>query len=783
MPTIEKKYSQNSTKADLKKLVDDLQANKLRLETQNQDLRIKVKNKEHTLKKYAEHHDYAPVGYLSLDKYGIIKSINLTGCNLIGEERQNLIGNPVEKYLDQNSIPIVQRHLEDIFKTLKNGECRVKMNYKGISSIIEIRSIAVQDEDSGQVYCRCSMFNVTEKIQAESKLDEQHKLIEAVFENIVSVILVCNQQGQIILANQAAKNLFGPDIVGIKADQWPEFMKLYQEDEETLLSKEELPLFKACKGEYVKGVEVHFKPGAGQSHILLARGQPIVSQRGLKLGGVIILHDITSRKQNEDKLKEYQEQLEQLVEERTSELHDEITERTLLQKKYLNEKLYAESLISSHPGLFFLIDNQGYLHRWNKNMEVFSGYSNDEIKEMTALKLLDEQDIETTRFILDMAFKHGKAVGKARLITKKGDKIPFLLCGVSMKIAEQEFVLGSGIDITVSEKERSERMAFFQVLEKSINEIYMFDPTTFKFTYVNAGARKNLGYSHDELINMHSYEIKPEFTKAELLKIMQPLIRKEEDKITLRTKLKRKNGSTYPIELQLQLIEQEHEKVFIAIVWDITQRLDIEESMKKALKEKEVLLGEIHHRIKNNLAVVSSLLSIQAGHVRDPYIHGLFMESESRVRTMALIHEMLYQQENFSTVDFNPYINKLIKYISSNFHSDENIIRTNISIKDIYLEIGSAVPCALIINELLTNAYKYAFIGRREGNINVTLYHEKGMVTLIVHDDGIGLPGNIDIAQTLGMTLIKGLTNQLKGEMDIKNENGAKFSIRFPYIK
>ncbi|MEX1135945.1 MAG: PAS domain S-box protein [Balneolales bacterium] len=781
---------QTPDREEIADLFEELRVDQANLEAQNKELRRAIKNKDHSLKKYTEQYDFAPVGYLSLDEEGRILEINLTGCDLLGEKRQRLINRPVTEYFDPFYKGTFEDHLKRVFSTGGSEVCQPKIKYKSGYYSVELRSIAVEDEETGRLYCRSSMFNLSGKLQVEAELEEQRKLMEAVFEHIESGIIVCNRDGILSFLNKAATKLFGPNQTGRGSDDWTQNLRLYQEDGKTILDKEEMPLYKAWNGEKVQNDEVNFSPDGGGKRTLLASGQPLYDQQGSNIGAVVALHDITDRKRAEDELKLYQEQLEKLVGERTAELktannqlNDEVTERSRLQKQYLTEKHFAESLINSQPGLFFLADNNGRIYRWNKNVEIYSGYSRDEIQNMTGWGLLDERDVEITRFRLDVALKTGKAVGKARLASKDGRKIPFLLTGVAYKLAGEDNVIVTGVDITAYEKERAEKMRFFQVLEKSKNEIYMFDADTDKLVYVNKGARENLGYTDSELMEMKCYELKPEVSEAAYHELVRPLLKKEQEKVILQTVLRRNDGSTYPVEVHFQLIEQEHEKVFIAIIWDITKRLKAEEQIRKALYEKEVLLGEIHHRVKNNLAIVSSLLTIQAGYVKDEKVKDLFIESESRVKSMAMIHEMLYRQESFSRIDFGPYIKKLINHISSNYKLSEITIQTNINIEDVSLEIGTAVPCALLINELFTNAYKHAFKGRKEGTISISLTSIDKVIKLTVEDDGVGLPPGIKRSNTLGMTLVNGLTAQLKGKIDIESVKGAKFKVSFPHSK
>lgn len=216
---------------------------------------------------------------------------------------------------------------------------------------------------------------------------------------------------------------------------------------------------------------------------------------------------------------------------------------------------------------------------------------------------------------------------------------------------------------------------------------------------------------------------------------------------------------------------------------ELVHKLEVSLKEKDVLlKEKDVLLKEVHHRVKNNLAIITSLLNIQAISVNDDHYKSLLVESKNRVRSMGMIHEMLYQQDDFSSVSFEPYILKLLQFISSNYRRPDLCVSYNVDARDIYLNMNTAVPCALIINELITNAYKHAFKGKDNGEIKVSLSRIGDKYTLTVQDNGIGIPGNHD-ESTLGMSLVHGLAKQIGGEVSRKNNNGTSFIITFAQNK
>jgi len=207
-----------------------------------------------------------------------------------------------------------------------------------------------------------------------------------------------------------------------------------------------------------------------------------------------------------------------------------------------------------------------------------------------------------------------------------------------------------------------------------------------------------------------------------------------------------------------------------------------------SLEEKESLLKEIHHRVKNNLQVISSLLSLQAATITDPDAHRKFMESCNRIRTMAIVHEKLYLGKDFSRISMDEYLLSLLKYLNSCYFQPEKRVEmlVDINVKKLLFKIDEAIPFGLILNELLTNAYKYAFPGSTKGKIWVSFTEKKNskkdsIYCLQVRDNGCGLPPKLDVNQTttLGLQLVTLLTEQLGGKLKIGRQGGASFQITF----
>ncbi|TSA54660.1 MAG: response regulator [Planctomycetaceae bacterium] len=216
---------------------------------------------------------------------------------------------------------------------------------------------------------------------------------------------------------------------------------------------------------------------------------------------------------------------------------------------------------------------------------------------------------------------------------------------------------------------------------------------------------------------------------------------------------------------------------------EIAERKRAEENVRQSLLEKEVMLKEIHHRVKNNMQVISSLLNLQAGYIEDERALDLFKECQNRVRTMSLIHERLYQAEDLASINFTEYIRRLTGNLLVVYRIDTGIIKLNIYVEDVFLDINKSIPCGLIINELVSNVFKHAFPEGSEGEVSITLTEDKvdKKYTLIVSDDGVSFPEGLDFreTETLGMRLVNILTEQLHGTIELDRSGGTSFKIVF----
>ena len=246
----------------------------------------------------------------------------------------------------------------------------------------------------------------------------------------------------------------------------------------------------------------------------------------------------------------------------------------------------------------------------------------------------------------------------------------------------------------------------------------------------------------------------------------------------------RKNGEEFPVEIGLNPIATEQGMMILASVLDITERKRHESQLKAALREKEVMLAEIHHRVKNNLQIIDSLLAMQLDSVSDENARYLLSDSQNRIRSMAIIHQTLYQSNDFANVASGTVITTLVNNLAQSYGVNE---RRGLSIEvetdEIYMRLEDSIPLGLIVNELVSNSLKHGFPEQREGSIRVTFKKlGEGQVRLDVMDNGIGLPQAPARSDSLGLRLVESLSDQLEAELTIARRDPTCFSVQFCLI-
>lgn len=379
-----------------------------------------------------------------------------------------------------------------------------------------------------------------------------------------------------------------------------------------------------------------------------------------------------------------------------------------------------------------------------------------------------------------------KVNNEYRLRTNKGEDVWFETCGTKITFRGRSADLVTFNDITerkqAEKKLRESEEKFRLFFENEPEYCYMISPGG-KILDINRSALTTLGYKKEEIVG-----------EPVLTTIYAPSSRKKVEQLFMKWK---NTGSLENEELNIITKEGRERTVLlsvdsvkvdgkilcsISVQRDITERKRAEEQIKASLKEKEALLKEIHHRVKNNMQVISSLLSLQSEHIKDKEMLGMFKESQARIKSMALVHEILYQSEDFANIYFDKYIEALAQEVFQIYGVQAERVSLKIEAEDIPLGIDTAIPCGLIINELVSNALKHAFPDG-EGEIEIKFCKiDEHEAALLVKDNGIGIAEDVDFRKTesLGLQLVTLLVEeQLGGCIVLDRSGGTEFCITF----
>jgi PAS domain S-box-containing protein len=332
------------------------------------------------------------------------------------------------------------------------------------------------------------------------------------------------------------------------------------------------------------------------------------------------------------------------------------------------------------------------------------------------------------------------------------------------------------------ETELRESEARFRVLAETTPSIIVIIQHR-RTVYANPAAERTLGYSMEEL-NALGPELAMDMIDPggknliDRTAVMEVL--RGGGTVCREMRIRTKSGDERWMYLTAGLMQYEDASAVMVTGFDVTDRRTAEEKLRASLHEKDVLIKEIHHRVKNNLQVVSSMLSLQSMSQSDSATVCLFRESQDRVRSMALIHEKLYGAGDLSRIDFGEYAESLTSNLLRSYTAG-GTIKLNIDVRDILISIDLAIPCGLIINELVTNSLKYAFPDGRTGTVMVAMSRDDKDYVLSVRDDGVGMPRHIDCrnAGSFGLQLVDTLVGQLEGSIILAGDEGTAYTIRF----
>ncbi|MCH2034821.1 MAG: PAS domain S-box protein [Tenacibaculum sp.] len=487
-----------------------------------------------------------------------------------------------------------------------------------------------------------------------------------------------------------------------------------------------------------------------------------INIRPIKEGVLVLSNDITERKNNEAKL---------------------------LERKEMFKNIFNNSMLGAHT-YELRDDGEIYFTGHNKAADELLGIDNSQFIN----KRIDEAfpEIKKTDTInrFKSIIKNGESWNNASINYKdnnfKGSFENFNFRTTKGKMISMFHDISERLD-NMHKLEKSERSLrqseerYSKLFNQSMYPIWLTD-TRGHIVQFNDAAHKLLGYTKDEFLGMHINEIdvleQPHETRQKINQIEEGEVFKFE------TLHKTKNGEVLNIMIESIPMNIKDEKFIFSSLYNITPLRKTEVELKEALKVKNVLLKEVHHRVKNNLQTITSLLNQQKMTAYDTNVVDALNISISRIESIALIHQHIYKAENIETVNIKNYITELVGKLSENYNTDSKFIEQFIEVEEIYFDLDIMLPIAIVINELVSNSFKYAFKDQENGIIAIQMFKKEDKTHLNFSDNGIGFSENFDIekTKTLGLLLIKSIIQrQLKGELAIKSTPGKGIEYRMEF--
>ena len=464
----------------------------------------------------------------------------------------------------------------------------------------------------------------------------------------------------------------------------------------------------------------------------------------------------------------------------------DITKRKKAETDLVKSELYYRTIFENTGTATLIFGEDTLVSLANTEFQKLLGYSKEEIEGKSGIDFIVEEDLEMVRNYHDLRRISPDSVPQnyeTKFINKQGD-IKDVHVTVAL-IPNTNNRVASFLDITerkkIEESLKESENRYRKLLENSFDAVVIHDGN--KVISANNVAMELFGINNTENIEKVLDKPLTDFIHDEYHEIIsvriQKMLKNGETLPPIEEKFLRADGTTLDVEVLATSFIYNGTNAVQVVFRDISRRKKIEKDIKASLEEKELFLKEIHHQVKNNLQIISSLLDLQGNYVDHKETVDVLDGSKNRVKSMAMIHDLLYQSSDLAGIDFSNYVKNLVQDLFYSYGA--NNVKPVIDTEEVFLNIETAIPCGLIINELVSNSLKYAFLDNKSGEVFITLKLHDNDFELIIADNGIGLPENIcfENIETLGLKLVNMLIEQLEGSIKLDRNGGTKFYIRF----
>ncbi|HEV7231819.1 MAG TPA: PAS domain S-box protein [Bacteroidia bacterium] len=706
------------------------------------------------------------------------------GCiELTGFKPEDLLYNKTTCFADLVYPADRDLGIREIEQAIRNRK-QFEIQYRIVDSSGNIKWVwekgeGVFDEKGKLLFLEGFISDITARKHDEFELEKSKESYKNLIESSPDGIFIHDHKGEVLFANPSILKMLGVnslDEIGTRSIydySLPEDLVIYRKRIRDLFEGKDLPFIVT---------KIHRKDGS----FLEVESKPILFDYLGRASVLIFCRDISFHRQLE------KEQLRaQIAEEANKKLQLEIEQRQRTERQLETTQKYTRRLIDSSLDMILATDKEGYVTEFNLAAQRTFGYTIQEVIGVheSFLYAQPEQMIEITE---ELKKRSGVYSGEVMNRKKNGELFTSFLSASVLRNDYGEVIGAMGVSRDITEIKKTEEQLTLQaaklnsIIETSSHYIWTFN-RDLKLTSYNYNYAKMIEARYGAEVEVGADLFKGKFVSTsehndywtiKCLAAFRGIPQQFETSFFIE-----KTGVTNWMEVFLNPIYGLDKKVseISGIGRDITEKKLSEEKLKQSLKEKEVLLKEVHHRVKNNLQVISSILNLQSSYVKDKKTLEILRESQNRIKSMSFIHESLYQTKDFSSINFTEYVTNLSNNLVHSYQSFEEQVELNLKIQDVYLNLDLAIPCGLIINEILSNALKYAFPKNRAGKIDIRLTHKNQEITLVISDNGIGLPAHIDYNNTesLGLQLVVTLVDQLGGSIKLDRSKGTKFTIVF----
>ncbi|MCK9152462.1 PAS domain S-box protein [Methanobacterium alcaliphilum] len=678
----------------------------------------------------------------------ILKGYNSSADKILGIDHEKFIGKSVEEAFPElisSELPKIYR--KTALKWEDSVEDKIEYYSPNIKSIFDIRLV-----NTGKREVTVFFIDITQVKKAQIALEKSEEKFRLLAENSQDIIYRMSlPEGEYEYISPSSTDIFGyspqefyknPLILNkIIHPEWRQYFQIQWNN----LLKGKVPAF----------YEFEIIDKQGNVKWIHQRNTLIKDLKGQAKYIQGIVSDLTEKKKMEDKLKESERRYRNIFENSD------------------------EGIYQSTPEGKYISLNPAFAH--------MAGYKNPQemietVKNIAELYVDPQQREEIKKTLKEKGVLRDYI---AQIYQKNGEKIWVSIYAKAIK-DEDNILYYEGTTQDITEKKKMEdalkesEEKYRNIVEAANEGIWAMNKN-FITTFVNRQMAEILGYEIEEILgkNITFFMLEEELNKHN--QRMKNRIRGLPDKYIC--KFRRKNGDELWAIVSATPLKNKNGEFdgSFAMLTDITPQKEYEEKIKTALKEKELLLSEIHHRVKNNMQIISSLLNLQNSYLNDERDLELFIESQNRVKSMALIHEKLYRSKDLVEIDFGEYIRDLVYYLFYTYIDDPERIKLDFDTDILNLNLETSIPCGIIINELVTNSLKHAFPGKMKGIITTTLKKENNEFILSIKDNGIGFPDNIDFKNmdSLGLRLVINLVDQIDGTISMACNCGTEFRIKF----